>query len=575
MRACDVSLRVDSPRREGQAWARPPLGSDCGPGLRARLILSSGLRRGRVAPGTGSLAPIESRTDRGSGRRARLLAILATLALVAFSFVGRAVLSADDGAEMISDTLGFLVQGRFESASIPPATPDPFLPPPPAFRSRYGLVPSLVPLPFLAVAWPFRRALGAAWVDASASLTWAAGAILASLAFLRLARALRSSASSLWVPGFLGGTFLWAYVADSYIEPWAAAGLAFSAAEILSPKDRSAVRAASAAAAGAIFAFWLRPVAWVLAPVLFLAALLRWKACPDGARRSVWLLSWLGLGLAATTTLNWIRNGSPLDFGHGFVGQIPFVHAPLVGLLESTLLPGRGVVLYAPVVFAAFLAVRRLGGAARVLCLVAPILLVLVSARWFVWHGGSAWGPRFLIPVLPLLAAPAVLAPRRLVAVLLAVGALVNFPGVVVAAGAYQSYAERLIPPPDIAWPAPGGDRVSEVAILTPLYGHAWLLANALSPGALPAPWLSRGARETMPPPGPAECLSPWLVRRAIGLPPVSPILPRLIVRSAAGYLMRGYPAQAALFARAALSLEPRSEDASRLLAEAERRKAQ
>ncbi len=39
------------------------------------------------------------------------------------------------------------------------------------------------------------------------------------------------------------------------------------------------------------------------------------------------------------------------------------------------------------------------------------ILLVLVSlfylliyAKWFMWHGGFAWGPRFLVPILPLLA---------------------------------------------------------------------------------------------------------------------------------------------------------------------------
>lgn len=51
---------------------------------------------------------------------------------------------------MMADTLGFLVQGRFESASIPPASPDPYLPPPLPFRSRFGLIPSLVSLPFLA-----------------------------------------------------------------------------------------------------------------------------------------------------------------------------------------------------------------------------------------------------------------------------------------------------------------------------------------------------------------------------------------------------------------------------------------
>ena len=156
-----------------------------------------------------TLLPRDRLPERFPPRRVRALALLATLALLVLAFIGRAVISADDGAEMMADTLGFLVQGRFESATIPPSgPPDPYVPPVPAFRSRYGILPSLVPLPFVGTAWPFRRTLGAAGVDACASLTWAAGAVLAALAFFRLARELRPDASPLWVPAFLGGTYL-------------------------------------------------------------------------------------------------------------------------------------------------------------------------------------------------------------------------------------------------------------------------------------------------------------------------------------------------------------------------------
>lgn len=504
-------------------------------------------------------------------RRARLLSAVALAALAGLAFIGRAVLSADDGAEMLSDTLGFLVQGRFESATLPPVSPDPFLPPPPPFRSRYGIVPSLLPLPFVGPAWPFRTALGAAGMDAAASLTWAAGAILASLAFLRLARTLRPRASPFWAPAFLGGTFLWPYVADSYVEPWTAAGLALAASLILREPGPGPARGPLAAAFAATLAFWLRPVAWILAPVLVLAALLRWKERADGARRAFWLLAGLCAGLAAALALNEALHGSPFDFGHGFSGEVPFVHGPLEALGRTLLLPGRGVVFYAPVVLAALYAARRLPAPARVLCFVAPLVLVAVSARWFVWHGGSCWGPRFLIPVLPLLVAPAVLAPRRLAGALLAAGALVNLPGVLVAAGAWQAYAERLAPPPGSNWPRPGGDRVSEVLELSPLYGHAWLLGECAAPGRLPAPWLRRGARETTSRLTAAAVISPWIVRRAAGLPPVSPFLPRLLLRSGVGYLARGRPSEAARFASAALELDSRSADAARLLTEARR----
>ena len=502
----------------------------------------------------------------------RALALLATLALVAVAFIGRAVISADDGAEMMADTLGFLVQGRFESATIPPSgPPDPHVPPPPAFRSRYGVFPSLVPLPFVGTAWPFRRTLGAAGVDACASLTWAAGAVLAALAFFRLARELRPDVSPLWVPAFLGGTYLWAYAADSYVEPFAAAGLAFAGAQILSKGDRSPARASLAVAAGCLSAYLLRPFDWITAPVFVLASLVRWRRSPEGDRRGAWLLVWLVSGLALHGLLNQLRNGSLTDFGYGFTGQLPFVYPLVSGLVGSAVHPGRGLFLYAPIVLAALLAAPRIGWPARLLCFGVPLELVLVSARWYGWHGGSCWGPRYLVPILPLLVAPAVLAPRRLAAALLILGALVNLPGVLVAPGAFQTYVELLVPPPGASWPGPGGDRVSEIAVLAPLYGHPWLLANSLAVRRLPAPWLARGARETAPPPGAAEYLSPWILRRALGLPPVSPFLPRLLVRSGLGYLVRGRPEQAALFAEAALLLDPKERDAPRILAEARR----
>jgi hypothetical protein len=503
--------------------------------------------------------------------RAWALALGATGALLASAFIGRAVTSADDGAEMMSDTLGFLVQGRFESGTLPPEALDPLLPPLPSFRSRYGIIPSLVPLPFVGAAWPFRRHLGAAAVDACAAMTWAAGAALAAIAFHRLARSLKPDLSPLWIPGFLGGTYLWTYAADSFIEPWAAAGLAFSGAELLSGRDLAPPRATLTIAAGCVLACWLRPVLWVTAPAVLLAALLAWNHRPDGARRGVWLLAWLVLGLAVIGAINAVRHGSATDFGHGFSGSLPFVHSPLAGLVRYTIDPGRGVLFYAPIIVAALAMARRLSWSARVLCFGVPVVLLLVAPRWFVWHGGSCWGPRFLLPVLPLIAAPAALAPARAARALLTLGLILNLPGVLVAPGAFQTYAEELLPPPGAEWPSPGGDRVSEVAVLTPLYGHVWLLSTSLAPGRLPAPWIERGARQRSPAPPLAAFLSPWLARRAVGLQPASPFLPRLLVRSAVGYLSRGRPTEAARFAEEALTLDPGDRDAATILTEARR----
>ncbi len=76
-------------------------------------------------------------------------------------------------------------------------------------------------------------------------------------------------------------------------------------------------------AAGSVLAFWLRPVAWVTAPVILQAALLAWKDRPDGVRRSLWLLGWLALGLAIIGTVNRVWHGAAMDFRHGISGSFP------------------------------------------------------------------------------------------------------------------------------------------------------------------------------------------------------------------------------------------------------------
>ena len=128
---------------------------------------------------------------------ARAAPLAALAALLAAAFIGRAVISAD-GSWVVSESLGFVVTGRFEAATPPqPGEGAPSASEAATVHSKYGLFPSLVPLPFLAVAWPLRGMIGGRGLDAAVSLTWTAGVALAALGFVRLARALRPGAS-LW-----------------------------------------------------------------------------------------------------------------------------------------------------------------------------------------------------------------------------------------------------------------------------------------------------------------------------------------------------------------------------------------
>ncbi|GAB4531811.1 MAG: hypothetical protein Kow0063_11520 [Anaerolineae bacterium] len=109
----------------------------------------------------------------------------------------------------------------------------------------------------------------------------------------------------------------------------------------------------------------------------------------------------VGLGLLY---FNFIRYGSPLETG--YTQEISF-QKPWVGAVGLLVSPGRGLFIYAPLMLLLFWGLRpawrRLArpylGLLGLMCLG----YWLFYGSWFAWGGAWGWGPRFLLPVLPLL----------------------------------------------------------------------------------------------------------------------------------------------------------------------------
>lgn len=460
------------------------------------------------------------------------------------------------------------MKGRFEAATIPAAVPGPrnaF-----AFRSHYGIFPSLLLLPFTTVPWALRGVLGAAGLDAGIALAWTTGALLAVLAFRRLARTVAPEASPWWTPAFLASTFLWAYAADSFFETFSAAGLSYAAAAILGDGRRDGAAPPFLAVAAFAGAALLKPVLWVTAPAFVLGAALAWRERKGAAGRLLALGALLAAGLAAGWAASALRFGGGENFGYGDEA-LRFTTPLLAGLYGLLASPGRGLLLYAPLALVGLgrLFFRGVPPAVRALCGGAPLLLLLTVARFEGWHGGSAWGPRHLLPVLPLLAVPALLAPRPAARAAVALGTAVNALGVLVAAGAWISWAELLRPPAGASWPPSGPEIVSVVPALSPVSGHAILLGRSLGlPLASPAERI--GAAERVALPSAALFVSPALVRALLGLPPVRPMSPAILHRIGAAYALRGDPATGIVFLREAAALEPGRRGLRELLGELE-----
>ena len=147
-------------------------------------------------------------------------------------------------------------------------------------------------------------------------------------------------------------------------------------------------------------------VLWPLAAAVVASVL--WTTEPRGVNRLRSVVSFATGPLVAGVllgALNAARFGSPWETGYGSEATLwttPWLEGTL-GLLVS---PGRGLLIFMPLVVLSFVAAPmsfRRSPLVTSFVLGATLVLVGLYSRWHGWDGGWAWGPRFLVPVMPLL----------------------------------------------------------------------------------------------------------------------------------------------------------------------------
>jgi hypothetical protein len=130
--------------------------------------------------------------------------------------------------------------------------------------------------------------------------------------------------------------------------------------------------------------------------------------------------------------------------------SVAFSNPLAVGLYGLLLSPGKGLIWYAPPVilapwaFVSF-AKRYRGLAEAFICFVAGYVLFL--SKYVVWNGGWDWGPRYLLPCVPVLIIPLgqlvenystrAIRARYCIAGLALAGLIVQLPAVYVSPNAY------------------------------------------------------------------------------------------------------------------------------------------
>lgn len=235
--------------------------------------------------------------------------------------------------------------------------------------------------------------------------------------------------------GTMGGTFVVAYSKFFCSEPLATLCIVVAI-------ERAIARSPAASGMAAAMAALVRPQFFAFTPFLL------WRIHADGgigalARSSVPLVA----GLFVATGYNVVRFNDPLNFGYSN-SQFPqgFTTPFLEGATGLLLSPEKSILLFAPIVALIPFGLRCLWGRNRTAfwLLTGNLMLTFtMSATWWAWGGGWMWGPRLLIPgVIPAVAAVGLWRQGKsrfasvVMCALFVLGAAVNFPAMLVGAGA-------------------------------------------------------------------------------------------------------------------------------------------
>lgn len=284
----------------------------------------------------------------------------------------------------------------------------------------------------------------------------AVAAALTVVVAFRFAAALSSSpiAAGAMMVALGLSTILWPYSKFGFNAPLAALGVTAGLFGVWSGTRSDNIGRILAGAACLGYAALTRHELFLIGLPVLVWLVLESPSTAKLARRGLAFALPFGAAFCVWIAYNYVRFGHPLDTGLMRDPGIGFDAPLLTGLHGLLLSPGRSLFLFDPVLLASIPALvwlwRRdrnsaflLGGSA--------LLLLIVIAKMRVWDGGESYGPRYLVPAIPLLAVAttpwlAAGKGRRLVAALAFAGLLVQIPGILVDYSAVQNEYARSRP---------------------------------------------------------------------------------------------------------------------------------
>ncbi len=339
------------------------------------------------------------------------------LACYMLTFTGR--IDSSDGLSTFATTESLVRYGEFDSNQLlwmgnqqGNIGPDGNL----YSRKGLGMVLLAAPLVWLAKIWPSIGLVHAAMLLNPLLTAWTGALIFRTGRRLGWTRPLAMTTALIF--GLL--TMAWPYTQSYFSDPVSGWAL-FAAAYGLVAYSQSGRKLYlfGAGLAWAI-AYLTRTINLMTLPIYGLGLLLVLRptftqlgaTLPERLRRAFWrwwrpvvtfAIPVVAAGLVSLWW-NWARYGSIWDTG--YVETETFSADWFFGLFGLTIGPARGILWYNPILLLAIPGALWFWRHQRRILVLSVALIVVyfaVYAKWYMWHGGYSWGPRFVVPMLPFL----------------------------------------------------------------------------------------------------------------------------------------------------------------------------
>jgi hypothetical protein len=401
----------------------------------------------------------------GAARRAwavncQALKSILVMILVVYFFTAKGYPEIPDTSPSIQTAEALVLRGGLD---IPPQQGSTYQGRDGRSYSKYGIGLPLYYIPWVIAGLIIHRATGASSVEWNGFLVSFSNipfAILTLYLFARLLRFLKINERTivLLVIAIGVGSLCWRYAVYGFSEAIQTALLLLSVFGVWR-ETRKGVLVGGVGFAALIL---IKLVHAALLPVFLIYLLIRDRQ--PYQRRIYEALIFAApvlLALCLIAALNNLRFGNPIESGYGSEAS-KFIVAQVEWTVPKLLVSfDKGLFVFCPVLILGFfgwIPFFRQRPYEAALCAMILIAYILLAGAWYGWGGGWSWGPRFLVPTIPIWLVPAAFRldqlpkPGFIAAIFLtAVSVICQIPGVLVSDHQIHYIKDNLLTPKESA----------------------------------------------------------------------------------------------------------------------------